>query len=93
MAFMGLTDLRQGQVLVGPLFNEPMRVETVTANGAGSWSAGLVGQSSEQFRKVTLTARRFGSWLCRNARGEATQGRRSWRGALIFRIDTRPSSL
>ena len=56
MAFMGLTDLRQGQVLVGPLFNEPMRVETVTANGAGSWSAGLVGQSSEQFRKVTLTA-------------------------------------
>jgi hypothetical protein len=27
----------------------------VTANGAGSWSLGLVGQKSEQFRKVTLT--------------------------------------
>jgi hypothetical protein len=35
---------------------------------------------------------RNGSWLCRNAQGEATQGRRSWRGALIFRIDTMPSS-
>jgi len=35
----------------------------------------------------------YRSWLCRNARGEATQGRRSWRGALIFRIDARPSSL
>jgi hypothetical protein len=31
------------------------------------------------------------SWLCRNAQGEATQDRRRWRGALIFRI-TMPSS-
>lgn len=53
---MGVTDLRPGQVLIGPLFSEPMRVETVTANGAGSWSLGLVGQTSEQFRRVTLTA-------------------------------------
>jgi hypothetical protein len=53
---MGAIELRQGQVLIGPLFSEPMRVETVTANGAGSWSLGLVGQSSEQFRRVTLTA-------------------------------------
>ena len=30
-------ELRQGQVFIGPLFSEPMRVETVTANGAGSW--------------------------------------------------------
>jgi SNF2 family DNA or RNA helicase len=53
---MAAIELRQGQVLIGPLFSEPMRVETVTANGTGSWSLGLVGQSSEQFRRVTLTA-------------------------------------
>lgn len=45
-----------GQVLTGSLFNEPMRVETVTTNGEGSWVVGLVGTQSERFRKVTLTA-------------------------------------
>jgi len=45
-----------GQILVGPLFNEPMRVETVQANGTASWSVGLVGTNSERFRKVTITA-------------------------------------
>ncbi len=34
-----------------------MRVETVRANGDGTWVAGLVGVRSERFRKVTLTAR------------------------------------
>ena len=33
-----------GQTLVGPLFNEPMRVETVQSNGAASWIVGFVGQ-------------------------------------------------
>jgi hypothetical protein len=37
---MGAIELRQGQVLIGPLFSEPMRVETVTANGAGSCGPG-----------------------------------------------------
>jgi len=46
---------QEGQVLVGSLFNEPMRVETVRPNGAGSWVLGLVGLGSEQFRRVTLT--------------------------------------
>ena len=46
---------QEGQVLVGPLFSEPMRVETVRANGAGSWVLGLVGLGTEQFRRVTLT--------------------------------------
>ena len=45
----------QGQVLTGPLFSEPMRVETVTANGPTTWVIGLVGVQSERFRKVTLT--------------------------------------
>jgi hypothetical protein len=47
--------LRVGQTLVGPLFNEPMRVETVTAAGNGSWVVGLVGAQSERFRRVTMT--------------------------------------
>jgi superfamily II DNA or RNA helicase len=63
---MGAIELRQGQVLVGPLFSEPMRVETVIANGTGSWSVGLVGQSSEQFRKVTLTAEQLSALTVRD---------------------------
>ena len=50
------TAIREGQVLTGPLFSEPMRVETVRPNGPGVWVAGLVGQRSEQFRRVTLTS-------------------------------------
>ena len=46
--------LREGQILTGPLFIEPMRVETVRADGADAWVAGLVGMRSEQFRRVTL---------------------------------------
>lgn len=34
-----------------------MRVETVRADGDGTWSLGLVGSQSERFRKVTLNAR------------------------------------
>ena len=48
--------VREGQILSGPLFSEPMRVETVRSNGPGAWVAGLVGLQSEQFRRVTLTA-------------------------------------
>src|SRR5205809_1075271 len=47
--------LRVGQTLVGPLFNERMRVETVSAAGNGSWVVGLVGAQSERFRRVTMT--------------------------------------
>jgi superfamily II DNA or RNA helicase len=43
-----------GQMLIGPLFNEPMRVETVQANGPTSWVVGLVGANSERFRRVTI---------------------------------------
>ena len=48
--------LTPGQILTGPLFNEPMRVETVDAGGSTSWVVGLVGKNSERFRRVTLTA-------------------------------------
>ncbi|MDQ2962942.1 MAG: DUF3883 domain-containing protein [Pseudomonadota bacterium] len=48
--------LSSGQILTGPLFNEPMRVETAQESGAGNWVVGLVGTQTERFRKVTLTA-------------------------------------
>ena len=48
--------IREGQVVTGALFSEPMRVETVRANGPGAWIAGMVGMQTERFRKVTLTA-------------------------------------
>ena len=48
--------LREGQILTGALFNEPMRVETVRANGDHSWTVGMVGTQSERFRSVTLTS-------------------------------------
>ncbi len=54
---MSGVQLREGQVLMGPQFNEPMRVETVRSNGPDSWIAGLVGLQTERFRSVTLTAK------------------------------------
>jgi superfamily II DNA or RNA helicase len=47
--------LREGQIVTGSLFSEPMRVETVRANGPETWVVGLVGTRSERFRRVTLT--------------------------------------
>ena len=46
--------LTEGQILTGPLFNEPMRVETVAQTSPSDWSVGLVGTRSERFRKVSL---------------------------------------
>ena len=46
----------EGQILTGSLFNEPMRVETVSATGEASWTLGLVGTQSERFRRVSLAA-------------------------------------
>ena len=47
---------REGQILTGSLFNEPMRVETVAETGPGAWTLGLVGTRSERFRRVALGA-------------------------------------
>ncbi len=51
----GDTPLHEGQVLGGPLFSEPMRVEAVRANGADVWELGLAGTRTERYRRVTLT--------------------------------------
>ena len=48
--------ITEGQILTGVMFNEPMRVITTRQGGTGTVIAGLVGQSSGQFREVTLTA-------------------------------------
>ena len=48
--------IHEGQILIGPLFSEPMRVETVRTSGDDTWTVGMVGMQSERFRKVTLTA-------------------------------------
>jgi SNF2 family DNA or RNA helicase len=45
-----------GQILSGPLFSEPMRVETVRENGVTGWIVGLVGTQTERFRSVSLSA-------------------------------------
>ena len=47
--------LREGQILTGALFSEPVRVETVRPGGRDAWVVGLVGVRSERFRSVTLT--------------------------------------
>jgi len=50
-------ELREGQIVTGSLFSEPMRVEPVRARGDGAWTVGLVGTTTERFRKVTQTER------------------------------------
>ncbi len=49
--------IREGCIVTGSLFNEPMRVETVSASGDGTWIVGLVGMQTERFRRVSLSAR------------------------------------
>lgn len=53
---MSESALKPGLVLTGPLFNEPMRVETVRPGGNAAWIAGLVGLQSERFRNVSRPA-------------------------------------
>ena len=47
--------IRDGQILIGRAFNEPMRVVTVRAVGDGTLEAGLVGQRTQQYRLAMLT--------------------------------------
>ncbi len=46
----------KGQIITGHLFNEPMRVETVsTSHNSDSWEVGLVGMQTGKFHKVLLS--------------------------------------
>ncbi len=49
--------LREGQIVTGLLFSEPMRVVMVRADGPDTWVVGLVGTRTEHFRLVILTSR------------------------------------
>src|SRR5713101_3219320 len=51
---------KEGQLLVGPLFNEPMLVETVRPGGVAVWTVGLVGSRTHQFRRVQLSENDLG---------------------------------
>jgi len=44
-----------GQILIGPLFSEPMRIETIIRKSENLWELGLVGLKTEKWRNVTLT--------------------------------------
>lgn len=52
---MGTPRLAEGQILTGPQFSEPMRVETLRPSGVGAWTVGLVGLRTERYRSVRLT--------------------------------------
>ena len=49
------TSILRGQVLQGPYFDEPVRVEVVRQQAAGVWQLGVVGTRTERFRNVTLS--------------------------------------
>ena len=57
--------LEEGQILTGPQFSEPVRVETVKADGPGSWVLGVVGIKTERFR-VTLSEADLAQITCRS---------------------------
>ena len=46
-----IPSVKEGQILSGTLFSEPMRIETVQSSGQDSWTLGLVGTKTERFRK------------------------------------------
>jgi len=48
-------DLAEGQILVGPLFPEPVRVETIRRLSPDIVEVGVVGLDTQRFRRVTLT--------------------------------------
>lgn len=47
--------VREGCILRGPFFDEPVRVEVVCQEADGTWSLGVVGLRTERFRNVTLS--------------------------------------
>lgn len=56
VSFHGVPPIpKEGQLLVGPLFNEPMPAETVRSGGLAVWTMGLVGSRTHQFRRVQLS--------------------------------------
>jgi len=57
--------IREGVLLTGALFSEPMRVERVYLASPDAWQLGLVGLQSDRFRRVTLSQRDIASLVVR----------------------------
>lgn len=75
------------QIFVGPLFNEPVRVETVRPNGTDSWTLGVVGLQSERFRSVTLTRRDLEALtIKKSTRTYDGDGRLLWLGLQAYAL-------
>jgi hypothetical protein len=64
----------EGQILTGPQFSEPVRVETVRADGPSSWVLGVVGIKTERRRPNGFP----GKSNCRAGDGNPTQRRFLW---------------
>ena len=56
---MAAATIHEGQILTGPLFSEPMLVETVRPDGQGTWIAGLVGLDAVYEHLLKLPRVRF----------------------------------
>ena len=67
MSTPSATAIQPGQVIVGTLFSEPMRVETISAKGPNSWELGLVGQETGQFRRARLNAQQIATLSVTNS--------------------------
>lgn len=52
---MGKSNISFGQILIGSLFNELMRAESVQIQSESSWVLRLVGAKAERFGRVTLS--------------------------------------
>ncbi len=49
-------EISEGQILSGPMFNEPQWVLTADKVDKNTWKIGLVGQRSEKFKNIMLTS-------------------------------------
>ncbi len=56
-----LRKLQEGQIISGSLFNEPMKVETISESGPEHLTLGLVGLKSNIFRRVVLPVKDISS--------------------------------
>ena len=85
-----IASLATGQLLTGPQLSEPMRVETVQANGSTSWVVGLVGLQSERFRNVNLSAADLTVLLTPNERRVAQDRRDCYWLYVVTHCETTP---
>ena len=62
--FTDVPPLSEGEIITGAIFNEPMRVETVRANGPGLWDVGVLDRLIHLRFMVKVGARSTRSIRC-----------------------------